>query len=125
MKIKAKGQARHRFWGEYSAHIILGFDSRKDALRVLPLLNTGDYGEFLTAGGGHAKSEGWRHITDGQGDVAKALFIEVADPALDRVVKQLESYGAVGVLSMKKSIDFGEGFEIEVEVEDPNQIQLL
>ncbi len=127
MKLHAKGQARHRFWGEYSAHIILGFESREAALLAQPILNKDmDFGDFLTAGGGRAASEGWRHIRDGQGDVVKALFLEAADPVLILVVQRLVSYGAEEkkILSMARSIDYGEVFEIEIEVEDPNQTEL-
>ena len=128
MKLHAKGMARHRFWGEYSAHIVLQFDSMPEAIRALPMLNDGiDFGNFLSAGGGYRKSEVWRHIKDSEGDAFKALFLEVAEPALTLVTERLVKYGAdpKKILSMAKSIDYGEEFEIEMEAEDPDQMKLL
>jgi hypothetical protein len=128
MKLKAKGYTRHRFWGEYSVHMVLLFDSREEALLAQPILNEGmEFGHFYNAGGGYSKSEGFRNLAHGQGDAARALFIEVADPVLTQIVDRLVGYGAdkKKILSMARSIDYGEEFYIEIETPDPNQPNLL
>ena len=127
MKIKAEGQTRHRFWGEYSANIILLFSSMDEALLAQPILNQGiDFCDYMNACGGQSLSEGWRHIKDSQGEASKCLFIEVADPALEITLERLKMYGAdrSKIMSMAHSIDHGEIFHIEVEVEDPLQTKL-
>lgn len=115
--MKAKGQTRHRFWGKYSAHIVLQFDTQEEALKAMPLLNLDiKFGEYKTASGNMKASEGWHHLTHGQGEVQRALFIEVADPALEKVVDRLVLFGAERnkILSLAKSVDHGEVFEINI-----------
>lgn len=121
MKIIAKGFVIHRFWGEYSASIVLCFDTVQEKEIALDLLNQRkDFGDYHNACGGRTKSEGWRQIEHGQGDAAKALFCDVADPVLAEIVEEFVIYGAnrKKILSMARSINYGEEFEIEIEVED-------
>lgn len=123
MKTIANGLTRHRFWGEYSAHIVLEFESKECALACMPLLNDGiNFGDFKNAGGGRTESSGWHHVKDSQGDAAKCLFLEVADPALTQVVDRLVSFGAEKklILSLARSIDYGENFDVFFEIPDPN-----
>lgn len=128
MKIEAKGYTRHRFWGEYSVHMVLLFESREHALLAQPILNKDiEFGQFYNAGGGYTKSEGFRNLAHAQGDAARALFVECADPALTQVIERLAEYGAdkKKILSMARSIDYGEEFTFAIEIEDPNQLKLL
>ncbi len=123
--MKATGRARHRFWGRYSAHIVLQFESQEHALKAMPMLNNKiEFGKYQSAGGGLVDSIGWHHLTHGQGEVDKALFIEVADPALSLVVDRLTLFGAEKkkILSLARSIDYGEVFYIEMDTDDPNQL---
>lgn len=127
MKIKAEGQARHRFWGEYSAHIGLFFGSKEDAEMAIPILNAGmSFGRFYTAGGGYTESIGWHTVKHGQGEASRAVLVEVAEPALSRVIARLVSFGAIkkDILSCSKSIDYGLPFHVEIEVGDKDQTKL-
>ena len=126
MKIKAKGLLRHRFWGEYSAHIILDFDSVEECEAAIPCLkNNINFGSFKNVNGGTTESEGWRQCVK---ENIKQTYasIEVDSPTLDLVVARLVEFGAdeCKIKSMAKSIDYGEQFEIEIEVKDPNQIEM-
>jgi hypothetical protein len=126
--MKANGLTRHRFWGEYSSHIVLSFESNDDAIRAMPILNQGlEFGRFYNSHGGYTESSGWHYIKDGQGEAARTLLIEVAEPWLTEVVERLVKFGAFKkhILSMNESIDYGKRFYIEIKVEDENQMQLL
>lgn len=129
MKLKAKGYGRHRFWGEYSMHLVLRFDSRDAALMAKLVLNDMElgFGEFYNAGGGWTKSSGWHEIAGGQGEASRALLLEVGGPWLDATLRKLEEHGAdrKKMTSMAKSVDYCEDFDVEIEVEDPNQLPLL
>ena len=127
MNIHAKGLVRHRFWGEYSASIGLLFDSVEEKDIALSILNQrNDFGDFKNALGGRSVSKGWRDIKDGQGDAKRALFCDVADPVLTEIVEQFTLWGAEKkkILSLAKSIDHGEDFEINIPYEDQAQQQL-
>lgn len=126
MKIKAKGLLRHRFWGDYQAHIILDFDSPEECKSALePLNNNIIFGEYRSVNGGMIQSSGWR-ILEKEGVELKHASIEVNSNDLDLVVTRLVEFGAdkSKITSMAKSIDYGERFEIETEVKNPNQIEM-
>jgi hypothetical protein len=129
MKLKVIGYVRHRFWGEYSAALVLLFESKELALLAQPVLNTWveDYGVFYNAGGGYSNSGGWRYVEGAKGNAERALFCDCADPALKQLVNRFVKLGAdrKKILSLAKSIDFGEEFSFEMEVEDPAQTKLL
>lgn len=126
--MKAKGLLRHRFWGEYSAHIILEFESREDAEKAKEILNNDiEFGDFLSANGGLYESSGWGLIP--YRDKAKVecmLSVEAADPGLARIIERLVKYGAdeKKITSMAKSIDYGEPFTIEIPQENKDQLVL-
>jgi len=105
MEIKAQGQLRHRFWGEYSAVIALVFESERDANLALPLLPN------------------WTH-----GKQSKNVLVWVGDSDELRDMKNLlGKYGAdeKKIDSCAKSIDYGEKFNCEFVVHHPNQMVLL
>ena len=105
MKVSAKGQLRHRFFGQYSAVIGLKFDCPGDAIAALPKLGAG-----------------WsRHET-----VDHALIWVGDSDALKACETTLERFGAEKrkIASLAKSVDYGEPFSITVEVEDPNQLTI-
>lgn len=106
MKVQGKGQLHHRFWGEYSAVIVLSFKdtcSSRDALKVL--------------------GEPWK-IHDKN---SRALFCICTNDQLGQVTAQLVSFGAEEkkIASLAKSIDFGEPFEIEVPIIPKEQESLF
>lgn len=106
MVITAKGQARHRFWGEYSAAIALIFDRRKHAEWVQEC--------FL---------KDWDLAESGN----PALVKIASKDETDAVVEVLTQYGAEKkkILSIAKSIDYGEPFECTFDVADPNQMSMF
>lgn len=126
--MKAKGLLRHRFWGEYSAHILLEFESREDAEKAKEILNDGiEFGYFFSANGGRCKSSGWIFIPlRDKAKVECILSVEVAEPTLSKVIERLVKYGAdkKKINSMAKSIDYGEPFTIEVPQENKDQLVL-
>lgn len=118
--MKVKGLVRHRFWGEYSAHIVLGFDSKEEREKCLLHLPVGA-SSFRHACGGIATCTEWRLL-----DPQKAAGVELAEPQLTRMIDRFVKFGAdkKKILSMAKSIDFGEEFQFEIPDEDPNQLEL-
>ena len=125
IKVKLTGQARHRFWGEYSAHICLRIKD-KDQLHlidsVIEKLNKGiQPDKYMTAAGSMQPSSGFRKAS------TEVISVEAANEKegghLFNVKQRLVAFGAdeKAILSIKHSIDYGQRFEIEVEVDDPNQ----
>lgn len=117
MKITATGRLRHQFWGDYSANIILIFDSELECDLAIPYLNkvTGDAGKFRNAAGGISDSIEW--INSGK----YACIVLAGDP-LERAITALKELGACDDMdSCNHSIDYGSPFEISMEAEDPNQ----
>jgi hypothetical protein len=96
MKAKAKGQLRHRFRGEYSAVIALAFDSDYECKEALKRLG-----------------ESWKPANS-----PKALVWAGNFDQLETCKALLGSFGAdvKKIDSMRKSVDYGEPFEIEVEL---------
>ena len=104
---KATGQLRHRFWGNYSALIGLGFDSEAHAKAAL---TSGKLGE------------GWKPGKDPR------AIVWVGDAkALEGVKDKLEASGADRrkIDSVAKSIDYGERFNVEIEASSPDQLALI
>lgn len=104
-KVKAAGRLRHQFFGEYSAVVVLGFEdaaSARDALRVL--------------------GEPWRVGKD-----ARALVGAFDSAALNREKERLGRYGAEvdKIDSVRTSIDYGEPFEVEIDVTPAEQLTLF
>jgi hypothetical protein len=105
MEIKAEGQLRHRFHGEYSAVVVLCFDNAEDSSLALPLLPH------------------WK-----KSETNKSVLIWVGDSDELREIKTLlGKYGAdeSKIDSIKKSIDYGEKFECSFEVNNPKQMMLI
>lgn len=101
----AEGLLRHRFWGEYSAHIVLEFADPSSAAAAL---ESGALGE------GWQRKAQWLHWT---GDSV----------ALETVSDTLAAHGAnrSAIASLRRSVDYGEPFEVSVGVEDSRQLQLI
>lgn len=104
--LKAKGQARHRFWGEYSQVVVLVFADSESASLALPTL--------------HAGFPAWA------ANDAVSLFAVAAGDDVQKVEDQLVSLGArrEAIGSLKYSVDFGEVFEVAIPFEDPRQAEL-
>ncbi|MFH1526374.1 MAG: hypothetical protein ABIG69_06935 [Bacteroidota bacterium] len=105
-KVKAVGQLRHRFWGDYSALIYLKFLDKESAQAAKKVLG-----------------EPW-NITE---TIDEALFCVVDSKELKKVEDTLEKYGAdkSKIASIAKSIDYGEEFNIEVPIEIEEQTTLF
>jgi len=105
MKIQGKGQLRHCFFGSYSAVIALSFTNPSDASLALPLLG-----------------QGWK-IAETE---SRALIWQGDSAQLSACKEVLGSFGAdtKKIDSLAKSVDFGEPFQVELNVEDPNQLRL-
>lgn len=123
MSLKVKGFVRHCFFGEYHAVIALEFESPEACVEGMPHLPTKP-SRYLTAGGGYAICEGWRQLDCPRQQYA---MINLAGPELEVMVDRFVELGAdrKKILSMAKSIDYGEEFTFEIPVEDPNQMQLF
>lgn len=101
-KVRFEGRLRHRFWGTYSAAIVLGFDSpahASDALRVLGA----PWEQSVT----HPRCLHWAGESE----------------ALAEVKKRLAGYGAdeSAIDSIAHSIDYGDRFEGEIPVTPAEQ----
>ena len=110
MTLKAEGLLRHRFWGDYSAVLILKFDSPESCLIALPRLAPKG-AEF-----------GWD-----QSETNKCCALAVVDSdQLSKLEAHLETLGAEKkkIASLAKSVDHGEPFSISFEVEHPDQMKL-
>lgn len=95
--VKARGILRHRFWGEYSAAIVLQFESSADAIAAQK----------------QAFTE-W----DVQTKDASVLQFAGSGAALKKQEALLAKYGAdpKKISSLAKSIDHGEPFSISVPI---------
>lgn len=95
--IKADGRLRHCFFGTYYATIALRFSSHEDALKGFEVLGTN-----------------WK-ISD---TTKSALVFHGKNPELEDVLSTLEKFGAdrKKVTSLAKSVDFGDPFQITIEV---------
>ena len=124
-KYQAKGRLRHRFWGKYSAHIILIFDSEREAKKALPALEFTPTSDIQQADGSTHTSCGWI-----QGETyPDTLQIEVAGDDLKAVEQKLKEYGAdvKKMGSIAKSVDWGEPFYVtipHVHKDHPNQVTM-
>ncbi len=108
MRCRAEGQLRHRFWGKYSAAMVLVFDAP----------------EMLDAALAAGKFAGWRR---GEKRPDICLVWDGDSDALEPAKDELAAHGAdrSKIDSIAKSIDYGEPFAVEFEVEDPNQMGLF
>lgn len=113
---KAIGQARHRFWGEYSAVIALKFDSEEELKNALPQLKVEVVGDYLHASGHRELCQGFSQVKE----QTNSCVAFTAGVMLDRIVDKLVEFGADRrkILSMAKSINYGERFEINVPWKD-------
>ena len=110
MEIIGHGQLRHRFWGDYSAAIVIQFDSPSSAERAIPHLSPKG---FLPQ---------WQSAEN-------YVRIEVDNDQLDQLTSHLGSLGAdtTKITSLARSVDYGEPWTIcfqDVYV-DPRQLQLV
>jgi len=107
MKLKATGQLRHHFFGDYSAGICLAFETA-DAALALPKVTV--------------KGVEWC-----QSENKRVLVTCVDSQHLEVLKVRLAEMGAnpSAIDSMDHSIDFGDPFNIEVDVEDPRQLALV
>lgn len=101
MRCHAEGRLRHHFWGEYRASMVLLFDSA-------PMLDAA-----LAAG----KFKGWER-SQKRPDTVLHWFGGSDD--LESTKDELVAHGAERdkIDSIAKSIDYGEPFEVEFEVDD-------
>jgi hypothetical protein len=108
MRCHANGQLQHHFWGEYRASMVLLFDSA-------PMLDAALASGMLKAWERSEKRPGTVLHWFGSGDEL--------DPAVDELV----ACGAERrkIASIAKSIDYGEPFEVDFEVDDPRQMGLF
>lgn len=92
--VKARGQLRHCFWGEYAATIALVFESKEDRDAAQKILST--------------------HWEDP--DNPRALTFHGGNPELEEVLKELESFGADrdDITSLKISVDYGLPFDVTI-----------
>jgi hypothetical protein len=105
MKAKGQGQLRHRFHGEYSAVIAIAFESPIVASAALNQLgNT------------------WKLSPN-----PKAIVWVGNREQLEVCKRMLVSFGAEEskIDSLAKSIDYGEPFEITINIEAEEQIHLF
>jgi len=100
--LKAEGQAKHHFWGEYCQTIALRFASPETASKARDVLN---------AAIPQAKAR-W-NIPE---KVPFCLSVFASGADLDAITETLVSFGAdPGKLnSLRFSIDYGEPFAIEI-----------
>jgi hypothetical protein len=108
MIIRAQGQLRHRFWGEYSASVVLKFGNEVDAVLAQTFLDsTGFNWESVPAG------HGYRHTV-------------VDSAGLEELEKSLSKFGDVSKMaSLERSIDYGDVFDLAFEIENPNQLLFI
>lgn len=104
-----KGQLRHFFHGEHSAAIAIAFESPLRAAVALRVLGT----PWQL----HDKSR-------------RAVFAVVTGAELERQVEVLASFGAdrEKIASLRKSVDYGEPFEVEIPLEfsgEPERLAAL
>lgn len=96
--MKAKGQLKHHFWGDYACTIVLYFerDVPLDAVRTL-------------------LGDGWEA---GRSEAFQGLRGHGGSAWLDGVKAKLGAWGADvrAIDSCAKSIDYGEPFECEVPI---------
>jgi hypothetical protein len=106
MKAKANGLLRHCFFGAYSAVIALGFESEYEALTALPQLGSG-----------------WKVGEQ----TKKALRWEGDSDALEACKEVLAKFGADpdNIDSIEKSVDYGEAFNVEIEIVPQEQLHLF
>lgn len=105
-RVKAKGRLRHRFFGEYSAVVGLEFAdgaSARDAARTL----------------------GWPWTVGTSSDRVLVAVFDAA--ALDAAKKRLGAFGAdvKKIDSLRKSVDYGEPFEVVIPVAAGEQLPLF
>lgn len=102
MKLRANGQLQHCFWGDYHAKIILSFEDEQSATLARSALSCGM--DWKQAGG--------------------AIGVFVDSEQLKVVTDLLVKHGAVreAIDSVAHSIDYGDPFDITVEVQDPKQV---
>lgn len=101
----------HHFYGDYSAGIGIGFDDPQSAALALPKLQPRNL------------PVQWR-----QGEKARHVAVICVNSEQLEVLKQhLGELGADvdAIDSVDHSIDYGDPFTVEVEVEDPRQLQLV
>ena len=103
--IKGKGQLRHRFHGEYSAVVAIDFGAADSATLALGVLG-----------------KPWEVSRS-----PNALVCVVSTEELEVLTERLGTFGAdtKKVASLAKSIDFGEPFEVSIEVENQDQLSLV
>lgn len=108
MRCHAGGGLRHHFWGEYKASMVLVFDT---AIMLDAALAAG-------------KFKGWER-SEKRPDTAIHWFGD--SDALETAKDELAAHGAdrEKIDSIARSIDFGEPFEVEFEVDDPRQTSLF
>ncbi|MEK9984351.1 MAG: hypothetical protein VW879_06390 [Opitutae bacterium] len=121
----AQGILRHHFWGDYSCEIDLDFVSEREAKQALPALHIELKEVYTDPAGKPIKSVGWI-----QGETyPNTLLISAGGDDVDRVLDQLESFGAdrKAMMSTKRGIDKGEPFKVKIPhvyIDHPNQIKL-
>ena len=108
MKIRGKGILQHHFWGTYYASLAIEFEDEFEARLA------------FESGKVHSSFHiGEKHL--------HVLTCTVESEVLDEVIENLVGLGAKkeAIASVSHSIDWGDDWEIEFEVNDPRQIGLF
>lgn len=110
--LRARGQARHHFWGEYHQTAVLVFDDIESAKLALPVLVAG-----LTLVNG----------TSWKSNDSRSLAVFASGDDVQKVEEQLVSFSArrEAIGSLKYGVDFGEVFEVAISIDDPKQLGLF
>jgi len=115
MKAKFEGQIRHHFWGEYSCTMVLVFDTRENATDAKAMLKD------------PSKETSWT-----AGVNPKAIVAVLDSKGLEFVKDKFAAWGMPEAMvskvdSVAKSIDRGEPFsgEMEINPSNPNQASLF
>ncbi len=106
MEIKANGQLRHHFWGDYAATIALEFANEVEAAFAKAKLVSG-----WTVAKNSPRALIW-HGGGGDFAVCKAELVKLGADENK-------------IASMRFSVDYGEKFDIVMEVDDPKQLKLI
>lgn len=105
--IKGEGQLVHHFWGDYCCDIVIRFDTAAEAETVL---ESGLLGE---------------HWSQSAKDDFAIVALRINRDQLETIKDALEAQGADRrkIDSVARSIDYGEPFEIRMDL-DPRQQSL-
>ena len=126
MNIHADGKTMHHFWGEYCATYMLKFADEELCKLAIEQLNRLDMQEdkhFKDACGFIRISGGWMQSDKLLNYALIMCSGEHQKSTEETLIKLGADKDKIG--SLKYSIDWGEPFEVNIEIENPKQLQLL